>query len=85
MLFQEKTSHNLGAAMEAQAGHGLIAGHAYSLVNAATTNCGDKLVCLRNPWGQVEWEGKWSDDCVNWEMIDEEASAVMRQARFFQA
>ena len=40
---QFTNKNTLGAGIEAQAGHGLIAGHAYSLVNALTTNVGDKV------------------------------------------
>lgn len=49
---------------------GLIAGHAYSLIRAEIVK--DKsgksvnLVQLRNPWGQFEWTGDWSDDSDCW-------------------
>ena len=33
---------------------------------------GDKLVRLRNPWGQVEWEGKWCDDSIEWDLLDKD-------------
>ena len=58
-----------GAGIEAQARFGLIAGHAYSLTAALKTNTGAKLVCLRNPWGQVEWEGKWHDEDECWDEV----------------
>lgn len=25
-----------------------------------------KLICLRNPWGQGEWTGDWSDSSELW-------------------
>lgn len=70
-----------GAAMEAQARFGLIAGHAYSLTAAVKTNTGAQLVCLRNPWGQVEWEGKWRDDDDAWDEVDENESKIFREEK----
>ncbi|EHB15302.1 Calpain-2 catalytic subunit [Heterocephalus glaber] len=31
-----------------------------------------KLIRVRNPWGQVEWTGKWGDNCPNWNTVDPE-------------
>ena len=70
-----------GAGIEAQARFGLIAGHAYSLTAALKTNTGAKLVCLRNPWGQVEWEGKWHDEDECWDEVDEELSNILRSEK----
>ena len=39
---------------------GLVSGHAYTLVQAKQTKDGHKLVELRNPWGDFEWNGDWS-------------------------
>ena len=66
-----------GAGIEAQARFGLIAGHAYSLTAALKTNTGAKLVCLRNPWGQVEWEGKWHDEDECWDEVRVKNSTVL--------
>ena len=49
---------------------GLIAEHAYSIMEAAQIK--DKngeavnLVKLRNPQGKFEWNGKWSDQSDEW-------------------
>ncbi|POI36117.1 hypothetical protein CIB84_000134, partial [Bambusicola thoracicus] len=54
---------------------GLVKGHAYSVTAVEeTTYKGEKirLVRLRNPWGQVEWNGPWSDKSEEWNFIDEE-------------
>eukprot|EP01050_Picozoa_sp_SAG11_P010536 SAG11_NODE_1059_length_6002_cov_2.976453_4_plen_207_part_00 len=47
-------------------GHGLLSGHAYSLLAAKKCADGTKLICLRNPWGQVEWTGDYSDESDKW-------------------
>uniref|UniRef100_A0A8B9FDB4 Calpain-3 n=1 Tax=Amazona collaria TaxID=241587 RepID=A0A8B9FDB4_9PSIT len=54
---------------------GLVKGHAYSVTAVEeTTFKGEKirLVRLRNPWGQVEWNGPWSDKSEEWTFINEE-------------
>lgn len=43
---------------------GIITGHAYSLLGAYTVNYQGRevrLVKLRNPWGEREWNGNWKD------------------------
>ncbi|XP_063145961.1 calpain-3 isoform X2 [Candoia aspera] len=53
--------------------NGLVVGHAYSVTGVEeTTFKGQKikLVRLRNPWGQVEWNGAWSDRSDEWNVID---------------
>lgn len=39
---------------------GLVSGHAYSVVDVVESG-GLTLICCRNPWGQGEWTGKYSD------------------------
>ncbi|NWI65781.1 CAN3 protein, partial [Todus mexicanus] len=54
---------------------GLVKGHAYSVTAVEeTTFKGEKirLVRLRNPWGQVEWNGPWSDKSEEWNFMNEE-------------
>uniref|UniRef100_A0A8B9DVP2 Calpain-3 n=1 Tax=Anser cygnoides TaxID=8845 RepID=A0A8B9DVP2_ANSCY len=53
---------------------GLVKGHAYSVTAVEETIFkGEKirLVRLRNPWGQVEWNGPWSDKSEEWNFINE--------------
>ena len=48
---------------------GLAPGHAYTLLEAKevkTSNGNEKLVHLRNPWGNGEWSGDWSDSSRRW-------------------
>ena len=64
------TSNRDGAGNE-QIRKGLVSGHAYSLlaVDTMTLSDGSKkdMVKIRNPWGQTEWTGDWSDkDSANW-------------------
>ncbi|XP_006158709.1 calpain-3 isoform X3 [Tupaia chinensis] len=54
---------------------GLVKGHAYSVTGLEETLFKDekvKLVRLRNPWGQVEWNGSWSDGWKDWSFVDKE-------------
>lgn len=49
---------------------GLVVAHAYTLkaVMSVTTEEGEEitLVQLRNPWGNFEWNGDWSDHSELW-------------------
>eukprot|EP00455_Lapot_gusevi_P015017 TRINITY_DN17575_c0_g1_i1.p1 TRINITY_DN17575_c0_g1~~TRINITY_DN17575_c0_g1_i1.p1 ORF type:complete len:330 (-),score=56.75 TRINITY_DN17575_c0_g1_i1:53-1042(-) len=44
---------------------GIVQGHAYSLLDVQEVD-GNKLVKLRNPWGNFEWKGAWSDGDAKW-------------------
>ncbi|XP_053315383.1 calpain-9 [Spea bombifrons] len=61
------------AETEAKTPQGLVKGHAYSITGLDTVNYrGQKvqLIRVRNPWGQVEWNGAWSDNSSEWNLID---------------
>ncbi|KAG6844541.1 hypothetical protein H0H87_006131 [Tephrocybe sp. NHM501043] len=45
--------------------NGLIGGHAYSVLRAVKHN-NKRFVVLRNPWGNSEWTGRWSDGSKEW-------------------
>ena len=45
---------------------GLITGHAYSILKAVQASNGERLIQIRNPWGQTEWNGAYSDSDSAW-------------------
>ncbi|XP_025232780.1 calpain-2 catalytic subunit isoform X3 [Theropithecus gelada] len=53
----------------------LVKGHAYSVTGAEEVESSgslQKLIRIRNPWGEVEWTGRWNDNCPSWNTIDPE-------------
>uniref|UniRef100_A0A8C2S265 Calpain-2 catalytic subunit n=1 Tax=Capra hircus TaxID=9925 RepID=A0A8C2S265_CAPHI len=59
------------AETEAITSQKLVKGHAYSVTGVEEVKLGrDGWVGLRNPWGEVEWKGAWSDDAPEWNYID---------------
>ncbi|XP_044200140.1 calpain-8 isoform X2 [Thunnus albacares] len=53
----------------------LVRGHAYSITAAQQVrHFGSpvELLRIRNPWGQVEWTGAWSDDSSEWDGVQPE-------------
>nr|XP_031316719.1 calpain-9 isoform X2 [Camelus dromedarius] len=60
------------AESEARTPFGLIKGHAYTVTGVDQVNVhGQKieLIRVRNPWGQVEWNGSWSDSSPEWRSV----------------
>ncbi|XP_028262763.1 calpain-1 catalytic subunit-like isoform X2 [Parambassis ranga] len=59
--------------MEAVTFKKLVKGHAYSVTGLRQVEHRgqkEKLIRIRNPWGQVEWTGAWSDSSSEWNDID---------------
>ena len=44
---------------------GLSPGHAYTVLDLHEIN-GEKVMKLRNPWGNGEYSGDWSDSSKKW-------------------
>ncbi|KAM7155087.1 calpain-3 isoform 2-T2 [Molossus nigricans] len=60
---------------------GLVKGHAYSVTGLDETLFKDekvRLVRLRNPWGQMEWTGSWSDGWEDWSFVDKDEKARLQ-------
>lgn len=59
--------------LEAITFNNLVRGHAYSVVDAKQVNYQGQrvnLIGMRNPWGEVEWKGPWSDSSSEWSRVD---------------
>ncbi|KAG7512329.1 calpain-2 catalytic subunit-like [Solea senegalensis] len=53
----------------------LVKGHAYSVTGAKEVRYRGRkvqLIRVRNPWGQVEWTGPWSDRSSEWNYISKD-------------
>uniref|UniRef100_A0A3Q3KQQ7 Calpain-3 n=1 Tax=Monopterus albus TaxID=43700 RepID=A0A3Q3KQQ7_MONAL len=60
--------------MESQTRHGLVKGHAYSIIaleecDGVAKDTRIRLIRLRNPWGWVLWKGPWSANSKEWSTI----------------
>lgn len=44
---------------------GIEDGHAYSVLRAVEYE-GNRLLMIKNPWGETEWNGPWSDGSKEW-------------------
>ncbi|XP_063169492.1 calpain-6 [Candoia aspera] len=65
---------------EVQTDKGLVKGHSYSVTSILRMSLGQKHLCsvksdklfmirLRNPWGNKEWKGAWSDESEEWKRV----------------
>uniref|UniRef100_A0A8C0ZFE9 Calpain 8 n=1 Tax=Cyanistes caeruleus TaxID=156563 RepID=A0A8C0ZFE9_CYACU len=66
-------SIDVRAEIEAITSLKLVKGHAYSITGAEEVyyrGRPERLVRLRNPWGEVEWTGSWSDNAPEWNYVD---------------
>lgn len=61
---------------------GIVQGHAYTLlrVELNVADSGIDLVQARNPWGESEWTGRWSDSSELWDAHPEVKAALQHVA-----
>ncbi|XP_069464889.1 calpain-1 catalytic subunit-like [Ambystoma mexicanum] len=78
--------------MEAVTFKKLVKGHAYSVTALKEVNyrgSQEQLIRIRNPWGQVEWTGAWSDNSSEWNEVDpsekEEFYVKMEDGEFWMS
>ncbi|XP_038264930.1 calpain-1 catalytic subunit [Dermochelys coriacea] len=67
--------------MEAVTFKKLVKGHAYSVTGAKQINFRGRnvnLIRMRNPWGEVEWTGAWSDNSSEWNVVDPSVGQQLR-------
>lgn len=68
------------ADMEARLACGLVKGHAYGVTDVRKARLGHGLLAyfkseklsmirMRNPWGEREWNGPWSDSSEEWQKV----------------
>lgn len=66
-LSQVNVKYLFGGGSKRQAVKGMVGGHAYAVLRAwEDEESGTRLLKLRNPWGESEWEGDWSDGSKLW-------------------
>uniref|UniRef100_A0A663MX20 Calpain 9 n=1 Tax=Athene cunicularia TaxID=194338 RepID=A0A663MX20_ATHCN len=71
------------AESEAKTPFGLIKGHAYSVTGIDEVSYRGRqvrLIRIRNPWGQVEWNGPWSDNSLEWRSVSPSEQRRLSQA-----
>ena len=64
-----------GADRADNAVRGIVQGHAYSILRLKKVD-GFQMVQLRNPWGDFEWTGNWSDHSTMWQKNPKVAKAL---------
>lgn len=61
---------------------GLVSSHAYSLTGAVSiklnNQCEENLLRIRNPWGQREWKGRYSDDSKEWNNVPDKTKRSLQ-------
>ncbi|XP_055880673.1 calpain-2 catalytic subunit-like isoform X1 [Biomphalaria glabrata] len=65
--------------------NGLVPGHAYTITDAvmlAHKMGYEKLLCIKNPWGDgTKWKGSWNEKDANWQWVEEDLRERMLNLR----
>lgn len=55
---------------DAKNSKGIISNHSYSILDARevvdSSGKRDRIIKIRNPWGEFEWKGDWCDESTRW-------------------
>jgi len=60
------TYNDATGSAEDDTGLGILRNHAYGLLDCKEPDPGLKLLSVRNPWGHLEWRGRFSDGSSDW-------------------
>lgn len=59
------SKRSLDGRFEQDLGKGIVSSHAYAILEVAEVGT-ERIIKMRNPWGQGEWKGDWSDGSTKW-------------------
>eukprot|EP00003_Mantamonas_plastica_P019464 TRINITY_DN3179_c0_g1_i2.p1 TRINITY_DN3179_c0_g1~~TRINITY_DN3179_c0_g1_i2.p1 ORF type:complete len:793 (-),score=249.36 TRINITY_DN3179_c0_g1_i2:962-3340(-) len=73
-------------AVEKDNGQGILLNHAYGILRCVEVQ-GHRLLHMRNPWGEKEWTGAWSDGAPEWtdELLKELDHSFADDGTFYMA
>ncbi|XP_058123077.1 calpain-A-like [Anopheles ziemanni] len=55
----------------------IFGGHEYTVTKIKPIQDDVKFICIRNPWGEGEWNGPWSDKSTTWKVVSDEKIAKL--------
>ncbi len=59
---------------------GLLPSHAYLITKLASIyikGVKNRIICIYNPWGNVEWKGDWSDSSDKWKLVEQKNKEIL--------
>ena len=76
--------NTLGASTDIE-DQGLVTNHVYSMTLVIPDFEEAPLIQLRNPWGETEWTGQWSDTSEEFDTVPEEYRIEKDDGEFFMS